>query len=477
MLDWSIWKEAGSPAGLLAGLDEESLNEFRAALILRHTQGIGSLTYKTLLDIFHSAYNAVCEVRQWKNIRIARQRIIAVQSNAWQKDALEEWELCRQCDGHILLWTDEKYPALLRELPNPPLFLYYRGEIDLLHAPCLGIVGKRNCSPAGAQATREISRDISAAGMTVVSGMAIGIDRAAHLAAVNQSGSTIAVLGAGLDVDYPGQNRDLRRRIAQNGLMITEFAPKIPPYFKNFPFRNRLISGLSLGVLVTEADLRSGSLITARLALEQNRSVYVLTCFAKMTWPEPPDWAEQISAEVSEGCQNLLVQGAIGIRNAEDILRDLNPQLRAFQATSSRESKRKASYEENIPDVAFEQQASLEKPFDLNKNNFSQKEHKASTKPSASTNETKKKSSTIPSNVPKQKNTEPVAFPDSQIEASSLSSSPEDRILASLEKKNATIDDLCQDLALSPDEVSAVLIMLEVQGQIRRLKDLSYTIV
>ena len=156
----------------------------------------------------------------------------------------------RKLTGTVLLWTDSRYPALLKELPDAPIRLYCQGDMSLLGNPCVSIVGTRTCSREGIRAAQSIASGLAASGITVVSGLAIGIDKQAHLAALDLPGGTIAVLGAGSDVCYPKENDGLRRSIIQRGLLISEYAPGTLPDPRHFPIRNRIISGLSLGVVV-----------------------------------------------------------------------------------------------------------------------------------------------------------------------------------------------------------------------------------
>jgi DNA processing protein len=179
---------------------------------------------------------------------------------------------CHESGGGIL---EVSNLLMLSEIPNPPTLLFYRGNAKAIVAPCVGVVGARKSSAAGVRAAMHISRDLSRAGVCVVSGLARGIDSAAHRGAISGSGMTIAVLGHGLDRVYPTENRDLAYEIlSRNGCLLSEYPPGLPPLKHHFPERNRIISGLSRGVLVVEAAEKSGSLITAKHALEQNRDVF-----------------------------------------------------------------------------------------------------------------------------------------------------------------------------------------------------------
>jgi DNA processing protein len=176
----------------------------------------------------------------------------------------------------VITYFDDAYPPLLRQIPDPPPVLYAEGRVELLNALSIAIVGSRNASPQGVSDAEAFGHAFSSAGMCVVSGMALGIDAAAHRGALGGPGSTIAVLGTGPDIIYPPRNRNLAGYIVENGLVVSEFPPGTPAVPANFPRRNRIISGLSLGVLVMEAAKSSGSLITARLAGEQGRDVFAV---------------------------------------------------------------------------------------------------------------------------------------------------------------------------------------------------------
>ena len=184
-------------------------------------------------------------------------------------DAALEWAAA---DGHaVLTLADGDYPQALLETPDPPALLYLRGRRELLARPGLAVVGSRNATPQGISNAEQFARAFSSAGLTIVSGLALGIDAAAHNGGLAAAGSTIAVLGTGADILYPQRNRALGERIAREGLIVSEFPLGTPPHGGNFPRRNRVISGLARGCLVVEAALASGSLITARLAAEQGR--------------------------------------------------------------------------------------------------------------------------------------------------------------------------------------------------------------
>lgn len=209
----------------------------------------------------------------------------------------------------IVTWADSDYPKRLLETADPPPLLYLKGRRGLLGAPALAVVGSRNATPQGLANAEAFARALSDAGLAIVSGLALGIDAAAHRGGLAGAGASIAVVGTGLDIVYPARNRPLAHELAVRGLLVSEFALGMPAMAGHFPRRNRLISGLSLGVLVVEAAAKSGSLITARLALEQGREVFAIP--------------GSIHSPLSKGCHALIKQGAKLAEHANDILEDL----------------------------------------------------------------------------------------------------------------------------------------------------------
>lgn len=222
-------------------------------------------------------------------------------------DAALEWAAA---DGHaVLTLADSDYPQPLLETADPPALLYLRGRRELLARPGLAMVGSRSATPQGVSNAEQFARAFSCAGLTIVSGLALGIDAAAHRGGLDGAGSTIAVLGTGADILYPARNRALGERIARDGLIVSEFPLGTPPHAGNFPRRNRVISGLARGCLVVEAALASGSLITARLAAEQGREVFAIP--------------GSIHSPHSKGCHALIKQGAKLVESAQDLLQEL----------------------------------------------------------------------------------------------------------------------------------------------------------
>lgn len=206
---------------------------------------------------------------------------------------------------HIIYYDHPHYPKLLKEISSPPLLLYLQGDLSLLNSNQIALVGSRSCTPYGKEKAYQFAGLLSNAGFTITSGLAIGIDGLAHQGALAKHGKTIAVLGTGLNNIYPKRHLKLAEKIIENGLLVSEFWPDAPAHPSNFPRRNRIISGLSLGVLVIEASQRSGSLITARYAVEQNREVFAL--------PGSIDNSEAC------GCHQLIQQGAKLVVNIQDI--------------------------------------------------------------------------------------------------------------------------------------------------------------
>lgn len=286
-------------------------DETPCRLALARLAAVGDRARRTLLEHYGSA-QAIFEDAAGATERLAadpgvRQRLSAG-PEALLTAADRRWAAE---GGRLLALPDRDYPTLLREIPDPPPLLFVHGDPAWLARPQLAIVGSRNPSPAGRELTRAFSARLAAAGLTITSGLALGVDGCAHAAALEAGGGTVAVAGTGLDRVYPPQHRALAGRIAQRGCLVSELPPGSPPRRPHFPRRNRLISGLSLGVLVTEAALRSGSLITARLAAEQGREVFAVP--------------GSIHSPLSRGCHRLLREGAKLVETAADILEELGP--------------------------------------------------------------------------------------------------------------------------------------------------------
>jgi DNA processing protein len=280
-----------------------------AWLKLSQIQGLGNATLRRLLQHFGSPV-AILEAPGSElglHIKPAMVRAIAdadvdpalVATAAWLDDPL----------NHIVTLADSEYPQSLLNIADPPLLLYVKGRLDLLNVQALAVVGSRNASAQGLRNAEAFAKSASESGLCVISGMAHGIDTSAHRGGLQGSGSSIAVVGTGLDKVYPAANRELAHQLAQQGAIVSEFPLGTPPLASNFPRRNRIISGLSVGCLVVEASLQSGSLITARMALEQGRDVFAIP--------------GSIHSPQSKGCHALIKQGAKLVESAQDILEEL----------------------------------------------------------------------------------------------------------------------------------------------------------
>ena len=248
-------------------------------IALNMTPGVGPRVTARLLEHFGSA-EAIFDAprRELALLRLPLEAIESIASRELHARAEAEIERVRQLGGDILVLDDGVYPALLRETYDPPVVLYVKGAWEeCLERPCVAVVGSRRCSTYGQNAALMMSRELAQRGVTIVSGLARGIDASAHRGALEAGGRTVAVTGTGLDRVYPRDHKKLTDEILnRGGAIVTQFPLGTPPVSENFPYRNRVISGLSLGVLVIEAAENSGSLITARLAMEQNREVFAV---------------------------------------------------------------------------------------------------------------------------------------------------------------------------------------------------------
>jgi len=292
-----------------------SKSDYASWIALSRVKGLGCVTFKKLAAHFGDptcAFTASAE--ELAEIPELDQDVVQAFRNfsAW---AEVEDELGRVMNAgiSIIRFNDPNYPPRLRTIADPPPFLYVKGEIRETDEKAIAIVGSRSFSEYGRRVACDLSRNLVSLGFTVVSGMARGIDGTAHEAAIDAGGRTIAVLGSGVDVAYPFEHEGLYRRISDSGAVISEFPLGTRPLAFNFPARNRLISGLSLGVVVVEATERSGSLITAALALEQGREVFAVP--------------GQVGTSRSRGTHRLIRQGAKLVENVEDIVEEIAPQL------------------------------------------------------------------------------------------------------------------------------------------------------
>jgi DNA processing protein len=288
-------------------------------IALNMTPGVGPRAAAKLLERFGSAEAVFNATRgELESLRLRPEAIESIRGRDLFEKAEGEIESVRQLGADVLLLDDGVYPQLLREIFDPPITLYLKGAWDAcLNAPCVAVVGSRRCSTYGQNAASMLARDLAKLGVTIISGLARGIDAAAHRGALEAGGRTVAVMGTGLDQVYPRDHRKLVDEIlASGGALVSEFPLGTPPAPQNFPYRNRVISGLSLGVLIVEAAENSGSLITARMAMEQNREV----------WAVPGN----ITSRNSFGT-NYLIKGAGAklVQQWQDIASELPPEIAA----------------------------------------------------------------------------------------------------------------------------------------------------
>ncbi len=297
----------------------------RAWLVLAHAHVRVPELESLLLKYGGVGEIATRSIRELKDAGLPEEKCVAITSpNEKKIDAALEW---LEEDGHhVIAFGEETYPEMFSQIPGPPLLLYVNGDVDALHLPSLAIIGSRNPTRGGVRNSVDFAKFLGQHGFSIVSGLAQGIDTAAHRGALDGGGKTVAFLGHGIDRVYPAANRDLAHAISHCGALVSEYALGARPERWHFPERNRLISGLCLGTLVIEAARRSGSLITARLAAEQGREVFALP--------------GSIHNPLARGCHELIRQGAKLVETADDILNELAP-LAGHMQQMSIESKPK----------------------------------------------------------------------------------------------------------------------------------------
>jgi DNA processing protein len=283
---------------------------------LNMTPGIGPRKATQLLERFGSAENVFHARRsELESLRLKPETIESILKREFYEKAEEEFEKIKESGGDILILDDGSYPYLLREIADPPITLYVKGNWQAcFDAPCVAVVGSRRASTYGENASEMLARDLASHGVCVISGLARGIDTAAHRGAIKAKGKTIAVLGTGINQVYPKENARLVEEILDSGgAIVSQFPLETPPLRDNFPYRNRIISGLSLGVLIVEASERSGSLITARLAMEQNREVMAVP--------------GNITSKNSFGTNYLIKSGAKLVQQWQDVVSELPSEI------------------------------------------------------------------------------------------------------------------------------------------------------
>jgi DNA processing protein len=285
-------------------------------IALNMIRGIGPRTANLLLDHFGAPANVFAASRlTLEALGLKPATVSELQDSEILERANREIERLEQLNVTVITLEDVNYPTWLREIYDPPIALYVRGDLDAAcHRPCLAVVGSRRCSTYGANAATSLARDLAGEGVTIVSGLARGIDGAAHRGALEAKGRTIAVIGTGIDIIYPKEHARLADEIASSGAIISEFPLDTPPLAQNFPYRNRVLSGLCLGVLVVEAAEHSGSLITARLAQEQGREVFAVP--------------GNITSQTSFGPNYLIKDGAKLVQHWRDVIEEFPREMK-----------------------------------------------------------------------------------------------------------------------------------------------------
>lgn len=313
-------------------------------IALNMTPGVGPRAATKLLERFGSA-SAIFHARrtELESLRIKPATIESIIKREFFDTAETELKRVKEFGGDVLILDDGSYPALLREIDDPPPVLYVKGDWQAcFEQPGVGVIGSRMCSTYGENASEMLSRDLASRGVTIISGLARGIDTAAHRGAIRGQGRTVGVMGTGLDTVYPKENTGLAREIlASGGCLVTQFPLGTPPLKDNFPYRNRIISGLSLGVLIVEASERSGSLITARLAMEQNREIMAVP--------------GNITSGNSFGTNYLIKSGAKLVQQWQDVVAELPSEISAAILPPK--------IDRSVPDQAEKQQTPV--PADL----------------------------------------------------------------------------------------------------------------
>ncbi|MCM8820632.1 MAG: DNA-processing protein DprA [Candidatus Omnitrophica bacterium] len=333
------------------------MDEIKKIYLCTILAGLGPVRTKKLLEIYGGPDKIfTLSLKELKESGIPSR--IAENISQWEKlPWKEEIRFCEENNISLVSLEDPSYPRLLKEIPNPPVLLYVKGTLPSDNDVCLAIVGTRNPSIYGMRMAEKFAEQLSLYGVVVVSGMARGIDTAAHKGTLKAGGKTVAVVGCGMRYCYPAENLSLSNEIAKTGAVITEFPSYIKPRPENFPQRNRIISGICRGVVVVEAGQKSGALITANLALEQGRDVFAI-----------PGRADEIT---SKGTNQLLKEGAILVESVDDLLEALNLEIKKEEKKKEDDisylseiekiilnkipSREKVSVEEIIIDTGIEQ--------------------------------------------------------------------------------------------------------------------------
>ena len=390
--------------------------ETKSLIHLNLIPGIGNHTIRRLLAAFGSAEKSLAatseELAQIDGLTPdVRQQLIDGRSRA---PLAQELELIEQHQCHIVTLNDESYPPLLKQISDPPVLLYITGQLPIVDTLSVAIVGSRSPTEYGKTISQQLSHQLAARCITVVSGFARGIDTCAHRGALEAGGRTVAVFGCGLSIMYPETNQALAAEMIKSGALVSEFPMTMPPRGANFPRRNRVISGLTLGTLVVEASDRSGSLITARHAAEQGREVFAVP--------------GQIFSNVSRGTHSLINQGATLINSVDDILDALPQDYTRILGQPSPETTRQPPPRRNRDSKRSEQAA-----------------HPQSTEA--------KSTPTSQSNTQAELNLTP----------------DEQAVLSTMDASSVHIDQIARDTQLPIGKVSSLLVMLELKGIVQQL--------
>ncbi|MCF6288405.1 MAG: DNA-processing protein DprA [Proteobacteria bacterium] len=306
------------------------IDYIQAWLLLSRTKGLGIVKIQALLSHFDSVEEIFSNSNSLQQINLPtpiKQALNNPDLSAIKADLL--W--LEQPNNHILAIDNDLFPPLLKQTDSPPPLLYITGDPHVLLQPQLAVVGSRSATPLGLKNTQSFCYDLAKGGLVITSGMALGIDGAAHKAAISSGGKTIAIMGTGLDSVYPAKHRELAHEIANNGALVSEFPTGTRPHAHNFPRRNRIICGLALGTLVVEAGIQSGTLITARQTMEINRPVMAIP--------------GSIHSPLAKGCHSLIKQGAKLIESAQEIMEELTPLAQSL----SLQIKAKLASIESVP--------------------------------------------------------------------------------------------------------------------------------
>lgn len=285
-------------------------------IALNMVRGIGPRTANQLLNRFGSPAQVFAASRlSLQKEGLKPETIQELQDSSILDKANAEIERLEKLGAEVITLDDEEYPELLREIHDPPIALYVRGNLkQACERPCLAVVGSRRCSTYGVNVAESLSRDLAAHGLTIISGLARGIDAAAHRGALEANGLTVAVVGTGLETTYPKEHKKLEEQVIAHGAVVSEFPLGTPPLPQNFPYRNRILSGLCFGVLIIEASEHSGSLITARLAYEQGREVFAVP--------------GNITSQTSFGPNFLIKDGAKLVQIWRDVVEELPREIK-----------------------------------------------------------------------------------------------------------------------------------------------------